>query len=68
MYVPDNYDAFRAWDAARAAEEARLPKCSDCGEPIDEMMYRINGEVLCESCLNFRYGESVEDYLNDNFR
>lgn len=66
-YVPDNYDAFRAYDAARAAEEELLPKCDICGEPIPERMYRINGETLCEECMDDKYGESVGDYMNDNF-
>lgn len=65
-YVPDNYDAFRAYDAARAAEEERLPTCDICGEHIHERMYRIDGETLCETCLEDKYGESVEDYMNDN--
>ena len=66
-YVPDNYDLFRAWDAARAAEEERLPKCDCCGEPIHEKMFRINGKTLCEDCVDAIYGESVDDYLDDNF-
>lgn len=30
-----------------------LPKCDQCGEPIqDDYYYEINGERICEGCLD----------------
>ena len=35
------------------SELERLPKCTDCGEPIvSDTFYEIGIERLCESCLN----------------
>ena len=67
MMLPDALDDFRAYDAVQAAIEEALPKCSCCGEPIQEKMYKIGGETLCEDCLDWKYAESVEDYMNDNY-
>lgn len=53
----------------REAEEQRwldsLPKCCDCGEPIqDDYLYDICGDIYCEECIrNFR--EYTEGYIND---
>lgn len=66
-YVPDNYDIFCAYEHAREAEEELLPVCDICGERISEKMYHIEGRTLCEDCVDWKYGESVDDYLNDNF-
>ena len=56
MYCPDNYDAFVAHEAMRDREheeiEKRLPKCSECGEPIwDDECYEIGGKLYCEECI-----------------
>lgn len=38
-------------DLERKLEE--LPICSECGEHIqDDMCYEINGEYLCENCVD----------------
>lgn len=39
----------------------KLPVCANCGEPIfDDYMYKIDGEALCEDCLNKAYRVDVE--------
>lgn len=49
-----------------AAEERaleRLPRCSECDEPIqDDFCYEINGELICEDCLK-GYRRSTEDFM-----
>ena len=36
-----------------------LPKCSDCGEPIeDEYYYEVDGKIYCDRCI-----ESKRKYL-----
>ena len=48
-----------------AAEEkalARLPRCSECDNPIqEEYCYEINGELICEECLK-EYRVRTEDF------
>lgn len=67
--LPDALDDFSAYEHAQALKEEKLPHCDMCGEPIHEgdMMYSIEGKTLCIECLDWMYGESVTDYMNDNF-
>lgn len=40
-------------DAEQNKQLARLPVCADCDEPIqDEFAYYINGEWICENCMD----------------
>ena len=51
-YVPDNLDAFNAHQARQDAQLARLPKCEECGDPIQgEFLYDIGGVLYCEHCI-----------------
>ena len=60
----DNYDLFVRHDAEQEAWLAKLPRCGCCGEPIqDDYLYEINGEALCEHCLNEYYRKDVENYV-----
>lgn len=53
MYMPDNYDLFARHDAEQEAQLEKLPECSECGEHIqDEEAYYINGEWICERCMD----------------
>ena len=53
MYIPDNYDLFARHDAEQEAQLEKLPECSECGEHIqDEEAYYINGEWICERCMD----------------
>ena len=43
----------------------KLPKCAYCGEPIqDDYCYEINGEVICEDCLNDNFRVSTESLID----
>ena len=59
--LPDNYDMWARHDAEQEAELQKLPKCDKCGKPIqDDYCYDIEGECICEKCLNKHYRKSVE--------
>lgn len=63
----DPLDDFNRLDAEQARMEARLPVCEGrkCGKRIDEdFYYEIEGEILCEDCMNRRYRKYTEDYIN----
>ncbi len=42
----------------------RLPKCDYCDSPImDDDCFEINGDILCEECLDRQFKRRVEDYV-----
>lgn len=42
----------------------RLPKCADCGYPIQtEHFYCIEGKKICPVCLEDNYRRDTRDYL-----
>jgi formylmethanofuran dehydrogenase subunit E len=47
-------------------ELSRLPKCNECGEPIqDDHCFEINGEFICEECLNDNHRKWTEDLMEN---
>mgnify|MGYP003375706017 CR=1 FL=1 len=60
----DNYDLWKEHDARQEEALARLPKCYECNEPIqDEMCYKIDGKSICESCLKENHMCYTDDCL-----
>jgi formylmethanofuran dehydrogenase subunit E len=54
---------FLAYDAQQAAKLDKLPKCDECGEPIqDEEFYEILGYNFCPDCLE-SFKKRTEDYI-----
>lgn len=52
-YSNDPLADFDRWDTEQNKHLAQLPVCADCDEPIqDESAYYINGEWICESCMD----------------
>lgn len=50
--IPDNYSCFEQHEAEQDRWLKMLPKCRECKEHIqDEYCYKINGEYICESCM-----------------
>lgn len=65
MNIPDNYDLWEAHDIEMARREARLPVCENpkCKKRInDDFYFEVDGEILCEECVNLRYRKYTEDY------
>lgn len=62
MYITDDPVAdYDRYDTERAEEENRLPHCDYCGEPIHEKYYEIDGEIICEDCLDANFAKWVEN-------
>lgn len=54
--VVDNYDLWLAHEAEKEKALAELPCCEYCGNPIqDEHYYEIDGDIICEKCLNYHF-------------
>ena len=60
-------DAYSQWDHRERKREAWLrkrPVCCYCGEHIQsEYFYLINGEPICEDCLESELRKNTEDYM-----
>lgn len=57
----DNYDLWKAHEAAQEKALADLYHCDYCGQAIQgDYYYEINGEFLCEECMNREYRKAVE--------
>lgn len=52
MFWSDNPIAdFNRYDREREAEEARYPKCDNCGEPMFEHYYDLGDIKVCPECI-----------------
>ena len=52
QYTGDPYADYLAHERDQERWLEKLPRCSECGEPIqDEFAYYINDEYICEECL-----------------
>lgn len=64
MFSDDPLLDFDRHDRQQAEELAKLPICDCCGEPIqDDFCYEINGEYICEDCLDMHFRKAVEDIV-----
>ena len=45
---------------AQQAWEDSLPHCDRCGEFIDDFLWEIDGEFLCDDCAKEKYRRSVD--------
>ena len=65
MYYTDNpLSDFARHDAEQQADVDKLPKCSECGYPIqEEHCFEVNGEYICEKCLNDNHRVFTEDVI-----
>jgi hypothetical protein len=44
--------------------EDRLPKCEFCGEPIDDYVYDIGGDIYCIDCMEEHFKKDAEKYYD----
>lgn len=64
MWSNDPVADFERYDAQQEAKLVRLPRCSECGEPIQsDECYEINDELICPECLKNNHRKWVEDYV-----
>lgn len=63
-YILDNYDKWEQHEAEQQRQLDKLPRCSECDEPIQsEEYYEINDECICPGCLESNHRKWVEDYV-----
>lgn len=54
-YTDDPVRDFLEYDRAQQIKQDRRPKCEICGEPLEEYAYLIDGQVICQECLDDNY-------------
>lgn len=53
FFTDDPLDGYEVETAEQKNAIELLPRCSECDQPIqDEFCFVINGEVICESCVD----------------
>lgn len=63
-YIPDAYDLWEQHERKQQAELDRLPRCSECGEPIqDDECFTWGNETICLQCLKDNHTKKVEDLI-----
>lgn len=56
---------FHRYDAQQQREVERCPKCDYCDEHITvETYYDLDGDIVCEDCLDRHFKKRVEDYID----
>lgn len=67
----DPHADFDAWDRKRETALEKLPKCENCGEPIqEECLYDIDGELYCDECIGEvvkeKFRKRTEEYIEED--
>lgn len=61
FYIPDNYDKWLQHESEQEEELQRLPLCCECEERItDEHCYEVNGEYICERCMDENHKKDTD--------
>ena len=68
VYSDDPITDFYRFDAEQEAKLDKLPRCSECDQPIqDEFCFEINGELICDSCMHDNHRKCVDDFMEATF-
>lgn len=66
--IPDVYDLWEAHEREQEKSLLRLPQCDNpgCRHGIiqDEHYFYIDGEILCQECMEDKYMFRTEDYCD----
>ena len=65
MFITDDPLAdFDRYEAEQQRRLERYPKCDYCDSHItDEFYYDLDGDIVCEDCLDRHFKKAVEDYV-----
>lgn len=64
ILTDDPLSDFDRYDRQQEEWLNSLPVCDCCGEPIqDDFCYEINGDLICEDCLDMHFRKAVDDII-----
>ena len=62
--LPDALDMWETHDAEQEEAFKKLPVCDYCNRHIDDdYLYDLEGDIICESCMNKHFRKHTEDYM-----
>lgn len=62
VFTDDPIADFYRYDAEQQAKLDKLPRCSECNEPIqDEFCFEVNDELICDECMHNNHRKFVEE-------
>ena len=66
MIVRDAYDLWSIHQSKVEKEQARLPKCCECDEPIeDDDCYEFDNQLICPRCIDNNHRISTYEYMEE---
>ena len=57
--MPDNYSQWEAHERQQEIQLELLPECERCGDPIQEHIFDIYGDIYCEECAHKLFRREV---------
>lgn len=62
--MDDYNDLYDRHEAEQERQLARLPRCCECRERIQEdKLFDVFGDLYCESCMEREFMKPVENYI-----
>lgn len=62
--MEDNYSLWEQHEVKAEKWLSERPVCCYCDEPIqDDFCYEVNGELICEDCLEVHFRKPTEDCI-----
>lgn len=64
-WTDDPHADYDRWEREQWQQEQNLilPTCAYCAETLEDYLYNINGELLCEKCMNEHYREDASEHI-----
>lgn len=64
FYTDDPVADYERYSTYQEKELEKLPKCSECGEPIQsEEYFEFDDEIICPDCLTYNHRKWVDDIV-----
>lgn len=65
IFTDDPLSDFDRYDRQQEEWLNSRPVCDCCDEPIqDDFCYEINGDLICEDCLDMHFRKAVDDIIS----
>lgn len=64
FYSDDPIADFEKHDTEQQKALEQLPKCCECGEPIQEdLCFEYNDEPICDECMYANHRKNIEYFM-----
>lgn len=59
MNIPDPIDLFEQHDREQQQQLESCPRCDYCDYYIQDYYYDLNGDIICQDCMNDYFRKDV---------